>query len=292
MADQQRSKGEDLMMEAEKKLNVSGGACCGRGGRAHVEEACDLYVKAANAFKMAKDWQKAGNAFAEAAALQLENERKNEAGMNYVEAAKCYKKVNPKDCEQCLIKASEVYSDVGRGKTAGKQHMTLAELHEEQGNLEKALEEYQTAADLFTGEEMVSSTTKCLLNVATHSATLGDLQRAEEIFEKLGNESFSNKLLKYTACENFSKAGLCRLTRNPQDGDGLIQKVMEWQEASPAFGESREFTWLIRMAEAAKNEDVDAFNEAIRSYESIKRLTDWENNLLKKVRKNLGPDLR
>ena len=95
VAEQQRMKGEDLMGEAEQKLNEPQGKCCGGGGRVKVEEACDLYVKAGNAFKMAKEWHRAGHAFSEAAGLQMENNRKNEAGMNYVEAAKCYKKVSP-----------------------------------------------------------------------------------------------------------------------------------------------------------------------------------------------------
>ncbi|GBM26548.1 hypothetical protein AVEN_170971-1, partial [Araneus ventricosus] len=60
--------------------------------------------------------------------------------------------VSPTECEQCLVKAGEVYDDVGRGKTAAKQHVTLAELYEEQGNFQRAVEEYQKAADMFTVE--------------------------------------------------------------------------------------------------------------------------------------------
>ncbi|GBN07241.1 hypothetical protein AVEN_143493-1, partial [Araneus ventricosus] len=93
MGDQQRSKGEQLMIEAEAMLNQDGGMCCGKKGRVRSEEACMLYVKAANAFKMAKEWHKAGNAFAEAATIELKNERKTESAMHFVEAAKCYKKV-------------------------------------------------------------------------------------------------------------------------------------------------------------------------------------------------------
>ena len=293
VAEQQRCKAEDLMGEAEQKLNETGGKCCGGGkSRARVEEACDLYVKAGNAFKMAKEWHRAGSAFAEAAAIQLENGRKNESGMHYVEAAKCYKKVSHEDCEQCLLKATEVYSDVGRGKTVAKQYMTLAELYEEQGNLEKAVEQFQLAADMFSGEELASSTTKCLLSVATHSATLGDFERAEQIFEQLGESSLSNKLLKYTACEHFARAGLCRLASKPQDGDGLLKKIAEWKESSPAFAESRECTWLIRMADACQKESLDDLNEAVRTYESVTRLSKWEENLLKRIRKHIGPDLR
>lgn len=139
---------------------------------------------------------------------------------------------------------------------------------------------------------MASSTTKCLLAVATHSATLGDFERAEQIFEQLGEQSLSNKLLKYTACEHFAKAGICRIAKNPQDGDTVLQKIAEWQEISPAFAESRECTWIIKMAEACKKEDLDEFNDAIRTYQSVTRLSKWEEDILRRIRKNLGPDLR
>ncbi|KAG8187280.1 hypothetical protein JTE90_019169 [Oedothorax gibbosus] len=294
VADQQLSKGAGLMMEAEAKLNETAGGCCGAGGRIRVEEACELYVRAANAFKMTKEWHKAGNAFQEAAALQFKNERWTESARNYMDAAKAYKKVSATDCEACLIKASEIYDDVGRGKVAAKQHMTLAELYEEQGNLQRAVDEYQKAADMFSGEELASSATKCNLQIAYHSGTLGDFKRAEELFVQLGDASVNNKLLKYTATEHFMRAGLCHLTSNPQDHAGLRQKVEEWCDTSPAFSASREKSWLMQIADAAQKTDVDAFNESIRSYESVSRLADWEQSLLKRIRKVLaaGPDLR
>ncbi|KAF8787996.1 beta-soluble NSF attachment protein-like [Argiope bruennichi] len=292
MGDQQRSKGEQLMIEAEAMLNQGGGMCCGKKARVRSEEACMLYVKAANAFKMAKEWHKAGNAFAEAATIELKNERKTEAAMHFVEAAKCYKKVSPNECEQCLVKAGEVYDDVGRGKTAAKQLMTLAELYEEQGNLQRAVEEYQKAADMFTTEQLASSTTKCLIKIATHSASLGDYDRARKLFEEIGTEALNNSLLKYTANENYTKAGLCILANNPQDGKGLQEKIEEWKDTNPSFPGSRECNFLSKLALAVIKDDVDEFNEAIRSHESISRLSDWDNALLKTIRKNLGPDLR
>ncbi|GFY75236.1 alpha-soluble NSF attachment protein [Trichonephila inaurata madagascariensis] len=201
-------------------------------------------------------------------------------------------KVSPSECEQCLIKASQIYDDVGRGKTAAKQHMSLAEQYEEHGNLQRAVDEYQKAADMFKAEQLASSTTKCLMSVAKHSATLGEYDRAKEIFEELGTEALNNTLLKYTANENYAKAGLCILAANPSDGNALLSKVEEWKDTNPSFEGSRECIFLIKLGQAVGKDDVDAFNEAIRSHESISRLADWDHALLKTVRKNLGPDLR
>ena len=90
VADQERMKGGQFMKEAEQKLHEAQDDSCEAG---KIEEASNLYMKAGNAFKMAKEWHVAGQVFSEVAGLQLVNGRKIDAGMNYIEAAKCYRKV-------------------------------------------------------------------------------------------------------------------------------------------------------------------------------------------------------
>lgn len=64
-------------------------------GSSKVEEACDMYVRAANMFKMAKKWSQAGNAFCEAAQLHLKSGSRHDAATAYVDAGNCFKKVDP-----------------------------------------------------------------------------------------------------------------------------------------------------------------------------------------------------
>ncbi|GBM84855.1 Alpha-soluble NSF attachment protein, partial [Araneus ventricosus] len=123
--------------------------------------------------------------------------------------------------------------------------------------------------------QLASSTTKCLIKIATHSATLGDYDRARKLFEELGTEALNNSLLKYTANENYVKAGLCFLANDPQDGKGLYDKLMEWKEINPSLSGSRECNFLAKLALAVIEDDVDELNEAIRSHESISKLSDW-----------------
>lgn len=65
------------------------------GGGSKVDEAIELYLQAANKFKMAKQWSKAGGAFTEAATHYQKNDSKLDAGTNFVEAGNCYKKTDP-----------------------------------------------------------------------------------------------------------------------------------------------------------------------------------------------------
>jgi alpha-soluble NSF attachment protein len=61
-------------------------------GGSKVDEALELYSRAANSFKMAKKWGSAGNAFLEAANLHVKNGSRHDAANMYVDAANCFKK--------------------------------------------------------------------------------------------------------------------------------------------------------------------------------------------------------
>ncbi len=63
-----------------------------RSGGSKVDEALELYSRAANSFKMAKKWGSAGNAFLEAANLHVKNGSRHDAANMYVDAANCFKK--------------------------------------------------------------------------------------------------------------------------------------------------------------------------------------------------------
>lgn len=120
----------------------------------------------------------AGSAFCEAAALHLKNGNKHDSGTAYVDAGNCYKKVDPQEAVNCLMKAIEIYTDMGRFTIAAKHHMTVAEIYEtECVDIEKAMIHYEQAADYYKGEESNASANRCLLIVARYSAQLEQYQK-------------------------------------------------------------------------------------------------------------------
>ncbi|MEQ2221043.1 hypothetical protein ILYODFUR_011674 [Ilyodon furcidens] len=87
-----------LMAEAEKKLKSSQsffGSLFGSSSK--LEEACDMYVRAANMYKMAKNWCAAGNAFSKAAHLHLQMQSKHDAATNLIDAGNAFKKADPQE---------------------------------------------------------------------------------------------------------------------------------------------------------------------------------------------------
>lgn len=167
---------------------------------------------------MAKKWSSAGRAFYDAADLHSKAGSRHDAANNYVDAANCFKKSDTNgtiiiydnsnqnivyiylhkykinddgyfiftEAISCLLKAIEIYTDMGRFTMAAKHHQSIAEIYESEAvDLERAVHHYEQAADYFRGEESNSSANKCLLKVAQYAAQLENYDKAIQIYEQV-----------------------------------------------------------------------------------------------------------
>nr|CAD7256482.1 unnamed protein product [Timema shepardi]CAD7438946.1 unnamed protein product [Timema bartmani]CAD7454846.1 unnamed protein product [Timema tahoe]CAD7585847.1 unnamed protein product [Timema genevievae] len=292
MADNEQ-KAIQLMAEAEKKLHSSKGFFGSLfGGSSKVEEAVECYQRAANMFKMAKKWGAAGNAFCEAAMFHAKAGSKHDAATNYVDAANCYKKSDSNEAVSCLVKAIEIYTDMGRFSMAAKHHQSIAELYETEAiDLDRAVQHYEQAADYFKGEDSNSSANKCLLKVAQYAAQLENYDKAIKIYEQVAGSSLDSSLLKYSAKEYFFRAALCHLCVDVLNAQHALER---YQEMYPAFQDSREYKLLKVLIDHMEEQNVDGFTEAVKDYDSISRLDQWYTTILLRIKKQVNddPDLR
>lgn len=292
MADNEQ-KAAQLVAEAEKKLKSSQGFFGALfGGSSRVEEACEMYTRAANMFKMAKKWSAAGNAFCEAANLHLKSGSRHDAATCYVDAGNCYKKADPQEAVNCLLKAVEIYTDIGRFTVAAKHHMTIAEIYEaEVVDIEKAVQHYEQSADYFKAEESHSSANKCLLKVALYAAQLEQYDKAIEIYEQVASSSIESSLLKYSAKEYFFRAALCHMCIDLLNAQHAIER---YEEMYPAFTDSRESKLLKILIQHLEEQNIDGFTDAVKDYDAISRLDHWYTNILLRIKKTVAeqPDLR
>ena len=121
------------------------------GGVTKAEEACTLYAKAANSYKMAKNWTAAGKSFTEAAKLQQHRiKTAHEAARLYSEAANCYRKEDMRAAIKSLETANTIYNDMGKFNFVAKNHVVIAELYESKdvGDFEKAMDHYTQVMDI------------------------------------------------------------------------------------------------------------------------------------------------
>uniref|UniRef100_H3CZF6 N-ethylmaleimide-sensitive factor attachment protein, beta b n=1 Tax=Tetraodon nigroviridis TaxID=99883 RepID=H3CZF6_TETNG len=122
-----------LMADADKKVKSSGSFLGGMFGGGHhkVEEACEMYCRAANMFKMAKNWSAAGNAFCKAARLHMQLQNKHDCATSFIDAGNAFKKSDPnEEAIKCLNAAIDIYTDMGRFTIAAKHHISIAEIYE------------------------------------------------------------------------------------------------------------------------------------------------------------------
>uniref|UniRef100_A0A671U4N4 NSF attachment protein beta n=1 Tax=Sparus aurata TaxID=8175 RepID=A0A671U4N4_SPAAU len=266
-----------LMADADKKVKSSGSFLGGMFGGGHhkVEEACEMYCRAANMFKMAKNWSAAGAAFCKAARLHMQLQNKHDCATSFIDAGNAYKKSDPN-------------GKTGRFTIAAKHHISIAEIYEaELVDIEKAIAHYEQAADYYKGEESNSSANKCLLKVGAYCAQLEQYQKAIEIYEQVGANTMDNPLLKYSAKEYFFKASLCHFIVDELNAKIAIEK---YEEMFPAFSDSRECKLLKKLLEAHEEQNSEAFTEAVKEFDSISRLDQWHTTLLLRIKKTIQGD--
>ncbi|RXM27922.1 Beta-soluble NSF attachment protein [Acipenser ruthenus] len=257
-------------------------------GNSKVEEACEMYARAANMFKMAKNWNAAGSAFCQAAKLHMQLQSKHDSATSFVDAGNAYKKADPQEAINCLNAAIDIYTDMGRFTIAAKHHITIAEIYEsELVDIEKAIAHYEQAADYYKGEESNSSANKCLLKVASYGAQLEQYQKAIEIYEQVGTNTMDNPLLKYSAKEYFFKAALCHFIVDELNAKLAVEK---YEEMFPAFADSRECKLVKKLLDAHEEQNSEAFTEAVKEFDSVSRLDQWLTTMLLRLKKTIQGD--
>uniref|UniRef100_A0A8B9H8Y6 N-ethylmaleimide-sensitive factor attachment protein, beta a n=2 Tax=Astyanax mexicanus TaxID=7994 RepID=A0A8B9H8Y6_ASTMX len=176
----------------------------------------------------------------------------------------------------------------GRFTIAAKHHMTIAEVYEsELVDIEKAIAHYEQAADYYKGEESNSSANKCLLKVGFYCAQLEQYPKAIEIFEQVATSTMDNPLLKYNAKEYFWKASLCHFIVDELNAKLAIEK---YESMFPAFSDSRECKLLKKLLEAHEEQNSEAFTEAVKEFDSISRLDQWQTTMLLRIKKTIQGD--
>lgn len=256
------------------------------GSSSKYEDAAELYTNAGNLFKMAKNWQEAGNAFQKTAECHLKLQVQHEAATAYVSAGAAYKKVNPKDAIMSYEQAVEIFTEMGRFSSAAKHQKELAEVYEGEKDLESAIIAYQSAADMYAGEDQTSQANNCLLKVAEFAAETGDFTKAIEVYEEVASRSLDNNLLRWSVKEYFLCAGICQLCTG--DMVTASRAIDRYADQDESFANQRECKLLRDVLEACENNDVEAFTNVVYEYDSISKLDSWKTNKLLKVKNDIS----
>ncbi|KAI8989402.1 soluble NSF attachment protein [Pilobolus umbonatus] len=288
MSSEQQAR--DLIQQAKKKLSswslfYNSNKC---------EDAAELYEKAGNMFRMAQQWNSAGDAFVEAAKLYQQGGcAKFEGSRAYDNAAKSYKRIDPAAAVSALKEAVILDQEGGNFKSAARHYQDIAELCEsaELDRQKEALEAYQKAADLYIADDSPALSNKCLLKVAQIAADLEMYELAIEKYEHVAAASVDDPLLKWSLKEHFLKAGLCHLCT--KDLVKAHQALSNYCNMDMSFESSREYTLLKGVLDCIEQGDIDHFTQIVYDYDKLTRLDPWKTSVLLKVKQAMDTeDLR
>lgn len=276
-----------IVREADKKMK--GGFMSCLAGTRRFEEAAELYEHAATQFKLAKDWQEAGNCYDQCVFCAQRTGSANDEANKLQEAGNMFKKISTAQAVERYELAIAILSGEGRFSQAGKLLLTIAELYEgEAVGHQEAKTYYKRAAEMFELDDHgKTSFTKCNVKFAEYAAKDGELQEAIKIFETEGEKALQSTLTQFGAKEYLFQAGLLHLAMG--DSVTVNLAVERYCNVDPRFAGSREGVLLDSIARAFEAKDVDAFVDALSTYDTVTKLDAWKTDILVKVKDTMQP---
>eukprot|EP01060_Flectonema_neradi_P034076 TRINITY_DN587_c3_g1_i1.p1 TRINITY_DN587_c3_g1~~TRINITY_DN587_c3_g1_i1.p1 ORF type:complete len:309 (+),score=87.42 TRINITY_DN587_c3_g1_i1:38-928(+) len=285
-------KAQELYDSAEKKLKK----WFSFGGNKY-EEAAELFEKAGNQFKLAKEWKSAGAAFMRCSDCHQYCKNTYECTEALVEAGRSYKKVRDEDAVLCFTTAINMHCDEGKFSTAAKLQKELGEYYKDAEMYDKAAECYKSSADYYSGEEQHTSANTSLLEVGKiYCEKLEMPLEAVQLFEQVAKSYLQHGTMKYQVKDLYLRCMMCRF--RTIKATNISEQVAHCREAYQRYEDkdlnlsgTREAELIEGVLKAAEEQDEKMISQCAHRYESIKKLDDFQCDCLLSLKRVLEEDL-
>ncbi|EDK42015.1 conserved hypothetical protein [Lodderomyces elongisporus NRRL YB-4239] len=272
----------ELIAEAEKLLKQQLGFLLfitGSSSTLRKEDATDLYIQAANSYRLKKDFNQAGTQFVKAAEIQQSLNNHNDAANHLVEAYKCFKSTSPTDAIDALSQAIHIFlTQNGQFRRAANFTMDLAELYEGVGDTTNAIKSYEQAGDYFTTDHAEALSNKAFLKCADLCALHTDYKKAISLYDVVIKNLLNNSLTKWSLKDYFFKVLLCVLCTN--DLVEVEKRMGKFSEEDPNWFDSRECKLVQGIIESINNGDVEDFSDKVFEFDKFSKLDKLKTQLL------------
>jgi alpha-soluble NSF attachment protein len=266
--------------KAEKKLNSWWPSST------RSEEAAELFEKAANSYKIVKEWDNAGESFVRAADCMMKTSPW-ESAIFLTNAGNCYKKCFPMKARDAFKEASGIYLDEGKFIQAAKMLREIADIYEKEIMINEAIDSYKEAAEIFENENAISDANACLLLAADRMAfkVVGRYEDAMLLYEKIADRSIDSNLLKWKVKDHLFRAALCMFALG--DVVGSKRTLDKYEERDAGFASSREGKFLRLLLRALESYNAEEFTNAVVEFDSISPLDAWKTEILLVIKKTI-----
>ncbi|KAG7194893.1 vesicular-fusion protein S17 [Scheffersomyces spartinae] len=254
-----------------------------------LEEATDLYVQAANMYRLKKDFNSAGKLYVKASEIQDKLGNHNDVANHLVEAYKCFKGVSPQDGITSLKKAVHIFlTQNGQFRRAANFMGDLGELYESVGDTENAISSYEQAGDYFQTDRAEALSNKAYLKSADLCALQGDYKKAVELYDTVIKQLLGNNLTRFSMKDYFFKVILCVLAM-----DDIIEARKRndtFLGDEPTWESTREYKLVNEILESIDQGDIDGFQDKVFEFDQFSKLDKLKTQLLLKIKDTVDKD--
>ncbi|CAH2355409.1 alpha-soluble NSF attachment protein [[Candida] railenensis] len=278
-----------LIADAEKLTKPQSGFfsfISGSSSSYRLEEATDLYIQAANQYRLSKEFNLAGQQFVKAADLQKQLGNHNDVANHLIEAYKCFKGVSPQDAIDSLSQAIHIFlTQNGQFRRAANFTMDLGELYESVGDTESAIKSYEQAGDYFVTDHAEALSSKAFLKCADLCAGSKNFKKAIELYDNIISKSLGNNLTKWNLKDYFFKSILCILCTD--DVVEAHKKSNTFLNDEPSWESTREYKLIQDILESIDAGDVQGFSDKVFEYDQFSKLDKLKTQLLLQIKNSV-----
>lgn len=275
-----------LIAEAEKLTKPQLGFflfLSGSSQSMRLEEATDLYIQAANLYRLKKEFNLAGEQFIKASDIQSKLSNHNDSANHLVEAYKCFKGVAPLEAIEALKKAIHIFlTQNGQFRRAANFTNDLAELYESVGDSENAMGSYEQAGDYFTTDHAEALANKAFIKCADLAALSGNYKKAVELYDTVIKQLVGNAMTRWSLKDYFFKSILCVLCQD--DVIEAQKRSTHYLTEDPSWEQTRENKLLQDIIISIDQGDIEGFSDKVFEYDQFSKLDKLKTQLLLKIK--------
>ncbi|CAD6592535.1 MAG: vesicular-fusion protein S17 [Alectoria sarmentosa] len=275
-----------LLAQADKAYSSADSGFSWFGSRTEkYENAAELYISAAGAYRLQQAGQEAGMAYEKAANIQgTKLSEPDDMANTLQDAFKAYRKTCPEDAARCLSQAIDHYVSKGNIRRAATQKQNLAEFYQEKGDNSKARSAYAVAAQWYEDDGAPALSSKLNMKAAQFAALDNDFLDAIKRFEHVAKQAVSSNLMRFSIKDYLLRAGLCHLAL---DVIGAKRALESYWELDPEFPSTDQGQFLADLLVTVEQGDGDGYQARVDRYELKNRLDSWYKAITEKIKKQL-----
>lgn len=250
-----------------------------------LNDACELFKRAGDKFKVCNQWRKAGACYENCAIIK--NKLKEKPINYYILSYQCFSKIDIGNEKKNIFEKMNYFLEKdGEFYKVGKNYENLAIQKENKKKYDEAIKYYLQAIKYYdkagNHEELKTNIQikVCELMILNNHPEAG--KKVPNMLENIAVKYYKNPLKRKSAKDYFGKAILCNVyfRDNPSDGNIFIDK---YKKIDKTFKDSEICDLCCNIVNNIENNNFNQLNHIIQQYKDSNELDDFMDDILDKI---------